>query len=82
MALARLDPARPVVVEAESSKIGDCRLPPELWKAMVAAPRVAIAAPLAARAGYLARAYADLIADAAAAGGGDRPVAPAACRPR
>jgi tRNA 2-selenouridine synthase len=64
LALARLDPARPVVVEAESSKIGECRVPPELWKAMVAAPRVAIAAPRAARAAYLARAYADLTADA------------------
>jgi tRNA 2-selenouridine synthase len=62
-ALAGLDPTRPVVVEAESSKIGDCRLPPTLWKAMVAAPRVAIAAPRAARADYLARAYADLSAD-------------------
>ena len=64
LALARLDPARPVVVEAESSKIGDCRLPPRLWRAMVAAPRVAIAAPRSARAAYLARAYADLTSDA------------------
>ncbi len=65
LALARLDPTRPVVVEAESSKIGDCRMPPELWKAMVAAPRVAIAAPRAARADYLAQAYGDLTADSA-----------------
>jgi tRNA 2-selenouridine synthase len=65
LALAALDPARPVVVEAESSKIGECRVPPELWKAMVAAPRLAIAAPRAARAAYLARAYADLTADPA-----------------
>lgn len=64
LALAGLDPSRPVVVEAESSKIGNCRLPPEIWKAMVAAPRVAIAAPRPARAEYLARAYADLTADA------------------
>lgn len=64
MALAGLDPACPVVVEAESSKIGNCRLPPEIWKAMVAAPRVAIAAPRAVRAEYLARAYGDLTADA------------------
>ena len=63
-ALAALDPGRPVVVEAESSKIGERRLPPEIWKAMVAAPRVAIAAPRAVRAQYLARAYADLTADA------------------
>jgi tRNA 2-selenouridine synthase len=64
LALARLDPARPVVIEAESSKVGDCRLPPQLWKAMVAAPRVAIAAPRGARALYLARAYRDMVEDA------------------
>lgn len=64
LALAGLDPTRPVVVEAESSKIGNCRLPPEIWKAMGAAPRVAIAAPRSARAEYLARAYADLTCDA------------------
>lgn len=63
LALAGLDPSRPVVVEAESSKIGNLRLPPEIWKAMVAAPRVAIAAPRRARAGYLVRAYADLTCD-------------------
>jgi tRNA 2-selenouridine synthase len=62
--LAGLDPSRPVVIEAESSKIGNCRLPPEIWKAMVAAPRVAIAAPRPVRAEYLARAYADLTCDA------------------
>jgi tRNA 2-selenouridine synthase len=65
LTLSALDPARPVVVEAESSKIGNCRMPPRLWRAMVAAPRIIISAPLAARAGYLARAYADLTADAA-----------------
>ena len=64
LALARLDPTRPVVVEAESSKVGNCRLPPQLWKAMVAAPRVAIAAPRAARAEYLTLAYRDMVADA------------------
>lgn len=63
MAMSRLDPARVVVIEAESSKVGNCRLPPEIWKAMQRAPRVAIAAPLAARAEYLTRAYGDLIAD-------------------
>lgn len=63
LALARLDPGRPVLVEAESSKIGDLRLPPQLWKAMCAAPRIAIAAPPEARADYLARSYADLVAD-------------------
>jgi len=63
MALAALDPARPVVIEAESSKVGNCRLPPPLWQAMVAAPRIEVAAPRAARAAYLTRAYGDLCAD-------------------
>lgn len=65
MALAALDPARPVVVEAESAKVGDLSLPASLWKAMRSAPRLAIAAPPEARAAYLARAYADLTVDAA-----------------
>jgi len=50
MAISALDPARPVVVEAESSRIGDLMLPKQLWAAMCAAPRLCIAAPLAARA--------------------------------
>ncbi len=65
-AFTRADPARPVVLEAESSKIGERLLPPALWKAMCAAPRIRLAAPLAARARYLARSYADLTADPAA----------------
>lgn len=63
--LARLDPARPVVIEAESSAIGACRLPPRLWQAMAAAPHLVIEAPRAERARYLARAYADMTADPA-----------------
>lgn len=65
MALTRLDPARPVYVEAESSKIGDIVLPPSLWQAMLAAPRIGLSAPLAARAAHLAQDYADLTADPA-----------------
>lgn len=61
--LQQLDPSRPVVVEAESSRIGALRLPPALWKAMIAAPRVVLEAPVPARAAYLARAYADLLAE-------------------
>lgn len=64
-AIAALDPARPVVVEAESSRIGAIEVPKAVWAAMRAAPRVRIVAPLAARAAYLARAYADLTDDAA-----------------
>lgn len=65
--LARMDPARPVVIEAESSKIGKIVLPPSLWSAMTAAPRIEVTAPLAARATYLTQAYADMIVDPAAA---------------
>ena len=60
------DPARPVVVEAESSKVGERMVPPALWRRMALAPRIEIAAPAAARAGYLVRTYADIIADRAA----------------
>ena len=62
-ALCRLDPARPVLVEAESSKIGDRILPPSLWAAMKDAPRIEICAPMAARAHYLVRAYDDILSD-------------------
>ena len=58
-----LDPARPVLVEAESSKIGERIVPPSLWRAMNEAPRIEITAPLEARAKYLARAYSDMTAD-------------------
>ena len=64
-AISQLDPARLVVVEAESSKVGNCRLPPMLWKAMAAAKRLEIIAPVAARARYLVTAYADLVSDTA-----------------
>lgn len=65
MAVARLDPARPVWIEAESARIGTLRLPPSLWAAMASAPRVQVQAPLAARAGFLVRAYGDLTLDPA-----------------
>lgn len=79
-AIAGLDPARPVVVEAESSKIGALIVPPALWKAMSSARRLIVAAPLAARAAYLTRAYADILADRAALArilNGLRPLHPA-----
>lgn len=60
-AIAQLDPTRPVVVEAESSKIGRINLPPGLWQAMRKAPRLVISVPLAARARYLLRSYADML---------------------
>lgn len=62
-ALVALDPARPVIVEAESSKVGERIVPPSVWAAMKAAPRIEIDAPLDARATYLADTYADISAD-------------------
>jgi tRNA 2-selenouridine synthase len=57
------DPARPLLVEAESARIGALRVPPALWVAMRAAPRIVLEAPVAARAGFLAQGYAGLMAD-------------------
>ena len=61
--LTRLDPSRPVLVEAESSKIGQLTLPPSLWAAMKDAPVIELSAPMPARAAYLARVYEDILAD-------------------
>jgi len=65
-ALDGLDPTRPVIVEAESSKIGQLMTPPILWKAMAAAPRIEVSAPVEARAAYLVSAYGDIVDDPAA----------------
>ena len=54
---------RPVVVEAESSRVGALNLPPALFAAMKAAPRIEIRASVADRAAFLTRAYADLTSD-------------------
>ncbi|MEL0436449.1 tRNA 2-selenouridine(34) synthase MnmH [Phycobacter sp. K97] len=58
-ALVRLDPTRPVLVEAESSKIGARILPPSLWSLMKEARRIEVDAPLGARCQYLLRTYGD-----------------------
>ncbi len=63
-AISRLDPDRPVVVEAESSKVGSRLIPPVLWAAMQAAPRLALTASVQARAAFSARAYALMAEDA------------------
>ncbi|MFP4004159.1 MAG: tRNA 2-selenouridine(34) synthase MnmH [Alphaproteobacteria bacterium] len=62
MQVAALDPARPVVIEAESSKIGARIVPPSLWKAMRPATRLRLTAPVHERASYLVARYGDLIA--------------------
>ncbi len=57
-----LDPHRPIVVEAESNRIGRIGVPKRFWTAMRAAPRIAVEASAETRADYLTRAYADFIA--------------------
>ena len=64
-AMVGLDPARPVLVEAESNRIGSLRLPPALWHAMRSAARVRISAPLAARVAHILHAYSEFCADPA-----------------
>lgn len=62
-ALVACDPTKPVVLEAESSKIGKINLPQGLWSAMCAAPRIMITADLADRATFLAKTYANVSDD-------------------
>ena len=52
-ALDGLDPTRPTVVEAESSRIGEVFLPPTLWNGMTAAPRIELHVPAVARARHV-----------------------------
>lgn len=61
--LAGLDPARPAVIEAESSRIGDLAVPRAVWQALCAAPRLRLQVPLAERAAYTARSYADAVVE-------------------
>lgn len=65
LALSQFDPSRPVVTEAESSKIGERLIPASVWRTMCAAPRIDIAATLPARAKFLTRDYADVLEDPA-----------------
>lgn len=58
-----LDPKKPVVIEAESSRIGAINLPPKLFEAMKQAPRIDILASINARATYLAESYKYLTVD-------------------
>ena len=64
-ALAKMDVTRPIVIEAESNKIGARVIPPRLWITMRAAPRIEISAPLEARTRYLVQAYDDILSDSA-----------------
>ena len=75
-AMEGFDPSRPVVIEAESSKVGARIVPPSIWAAMKDAPRIRIVAPIRARADYLTGAYADLWANPVGLAAGLRALEP------
>ena len=57
------DRPEPVFVEAESAKIGRLNLPNPLWQRMKVSPVIELDSPLAARADYLTRDYAEWVGD-------------------
>ena len=59
--LKKCDPARTILVEAESNKIGNIHVPPALWAAMRKAPTIRVTAPMDARVNFLQRDYAHMI---------------------
>ncbi|SNT72873.1 tRNA 2-selenouridine(34) synthase MnmH [Paracoccus seriniphilus] len=63
VAMEQIDPARPVILEAESSRIGNLNLPKAIWRAICDAPRIRLAVPVGVRAAYCTRDYADLTLD-------------------
>jgi tRNA 2-selenouridine synthase len=58
-----LDWSQPIVVEAESSRIGALSVPPLIWGAMTGAPQIELQAPALARARFVAESYRSLVAD-------------------
>ncbi len=64
-AITSLDPAKPTIVEAESSKIGRINLPPSLWAKMITAPRITLSASKEVRTKYLTKTYDDVLRDPA-----------------
>jgi tRNA 2-selenouridine synthase len=63
--LRRLDPARPVFVEAESKKIGQLQVPDALLETLRAGECVRVEAPVAARVEFLIAEYRHFLADPA-----------------
>jgi tRNA 2-selenouridine synthase len=61
--LRKLDPHRPVIVEAESKKIGQLQVPDSLLETMRAAECIRIEAPVAARVQFLIDEYRHFLAD-------------------
>ena len=58
--LSQLDGSRPVLIEAESSKIGVVSIPPSLWALMKTAKKIQIFAPVQKRAAYTYSTYKEI----------------------
>ena len=63
--LREFDPRRPVLVESESRKVGQCQLPPRLIEAMRASPCLVIEASDSVRASLLLEEYRHFVEDPA-----------------
>jgi tRNA 2-selenouridine synthase len=61
--LERFDPARPVIVESESKRIGRVQVPDALLEAMRAAPCLRVELPTASRVALLKEEYAHFLGD-------------------
>lgn len=61
VALEDLDPTRPVLIEAESSRIGERFLPKAIWQSICTAPRIRLEVPLAERAAYSVSDYGEIV---------------------
>ncbi len=55
--LAQLNPQRPVWIEAESRRVGTCRIPDELFQQMEAAPTLEVVRPIDERLDILVQIY-------------------------
>jgi tRNA 2-selenouridine synthase len=64
--LDRLDPARPLFLEAESSRIGGLSVPQALWLAMADAPRLRLVAKPEVRVQHILQRYGWIASDPAA----------------
>lgn len=62
-AMEVLDPTRPVLVEAESSRIGDLSLPRATWHGIAQATRLTLEIPVERRAAYSVQDYADIVTE-------------------
>jgi tRNA 2-selenouridine synthase len=60
-ALKQCTPGQPILVEAESNKIGNIHVPPAFWAAMRNAPTIRVTAPIDARVNFLQRDYAHMV---------------------